>query len=92
MAELTEAEKFVSAQLAAALKEGERFRVGVMLLTYASGTPDADCRIAQAVMLKSPDLASAMDLILMIRALRGLADHLDKLTRGEVKPGPMEPG
>lgn len=79
------AQAFVRDTLTAALGAGD-YRVGVLMLSHppSEGQEGADCGIAQAVVMKEESPASALDLVLMVRALRMLADTVQgQFERGE---------
>ena len=75
---LTEAEQHVAELLADMLKTGGKYRAGALLLTYDNG--DAlGCRIAHGLGLQEPLAeATAVHVTQLIRALRELADSLDR--------------
>lgn len=89
--ERTEAEKYVIDKLMSFLTGDTPYRVGVVLLSYASELPDDACRIAGGFAMGNADLANAVDTIQMIKRLRGLADELEALAKGNM-PLPVQRG
>ena len=85
----TEAERLVTRTLRDLLTDSP-YRVGALLLTYPPTEPGMDCRIAQAVMLGNVTAAHTLDGVILVRALRGLADELEKVFAGH-QPLPAQP-
>jgi hypothetical protein len=80
--ERTVDEKFVIGQLADFLGPEQRYRAGVLLLTYADGR-DGNTRIAGGFAMSELNAGSAADFVEMIKRLRGLADELEALAQGK---------
>lgn len=90
MTDRTDAEQLIYKTLDELLAPATPYRVGVLLLSYPSPDPEDDCRIAQAVAMKSVDFATALDTVIMVRSLRDLADRLEKTVKGELPPPSQE--
>lgn len=89
--ERTAAEKFATEKLAECLTDDGPYRTGVLLLSYASELADKDCRIAGGFAMATVNLESAVDLIHMMKRLRGLADEIEALVNGR-RPLPLQGG
>jgi hypothetical protein len=81
----TEAEQYVAEQLQRLLRDGSRYRVGALLLTYDGGEADG-CRIAHGIAMHQVTEATAVDCVQLVKGLRYLADELDKKLKGGAKP------
>lgn len=77
----SEAELALQAALSRVLTEGGH-RAGALLVTReALPGVDADTRILSAVMMRETNLATAVDLLQMIKRLRTLAVELETMMR-----------
>lgn len=77
----SEAELALQAALSRVLSEGGH-RAGALLVTREPiAGVDADTRILSAVMMRETNLATAVDLLQMIKRLRTLAVELETMMR-----------
>lgn len=90
MAERTEAEKLVAEEVARVLGEGKRWRAAVLIVSYKRPTDgERDVHLANAFAMRNKE--AALDVVMMIKRLRTLADELDQVVRGE-RPLPEQEG
>ena len=90
MLERTTAEKYVIDELGGFLSGDQPYRVGFLLLSYAD-PGDGQSRIAGGLAMNEVNVGSAIDLVMMIKRLRGLADELDGIVAGR-RPLPVQGG
>ena len=84
----TPAELRIHAELARLLAPDTGFRAGVLVLTYKRDPAAEGLNFATTVQMTGLD--TALDVVMMIRRLRGLADELEAVVKGQA-PLPKEP-
>lgn len=87
--ELTSAQMFVHAELAKLLAPGSRWRAGAIILSYRTeAASDRECNIANAIGMQNE--GCALDIVMLIKRLRGLANELEEVVQGK-RPLPAQP-
>lgn len=88
-ADYTTAQRYVIRELNRVIGSGS-FRTGVLLLSYPSEVPGDDCRFVHAVAMRQLTAESALDLVMLIRRLRVLADEVQATVDGISKSGGVD--
>jgi hypothetical protein len=78
----TPAEARVAAALRGILTEASGWKAGVLLLTYRRPDAASD-EVSMAHALGLVSLESALDVVMMVRRLRMLADELEQFVQGK---------
>lgn len=73
----TDAQHFIIERLRGMVGGKQPYRTGVLVLSYPATESGQDCRIASGIVMAEATKESALDIVLLVRRLRGLADELE---------------